>query len=41
SEDAQGGGGDGVSSGFKTGALAVGAALVVLWGLKRLLRRPS
>ncbi|MEW2396869.1 WD40 repeat domain-containing protein [Streptomyces sp. NPDC046862] len=39
SENAQGSGGDGTSSGFKTGAIAVGAGLVVLWGLKRLLRR--
>lgn len=41
SESSEDGGGDGTSSGFRTGAIAVGVGLVVLWGLKRLLRRPS
>ncbi|GGZ76346.1 WD40 repeat domain-containing protein [Streptomyces bluensis] len=39
--EAAGGGGGGASSGFKTGAILVGAGIVVLWGLKRLSRRPS
>lgn len=33
--------GDGTSSTFKVGALAVGGAVVVMWGFKRLRRRPS
>lgn len=41
SQAAQGDGDHGTSSGFKTGALALGVGIVVLWGLKRLLRRPS
>lgn len=33
--------GDGTSSGFKVGALAVAGAIVVVWGFKRVRRRPS
>ncbi|GAA3841349.1 WD40 repeat domain-containing protein [Streptomyces phyllanthi] len=39
SDSAQGDSGDGTNSGIKAGALAVVAGLVVVWGLKRLLRR--
>lgn len=39
--EAGGGAGGGVSSGVKTGAIVVGVGIAVLWGLKRLLRRPS
>jgi hypothetical protein len=33
--------GEGADSGFKLGALAVAGAVVVVWGFKRALRRPS
>jgi hypothetical protein len=33
--------GEGTSAGFKVGAIAVAGAVVVIWGFKRVLRRPS